>query len=341
MRKQSVYLGHKLRIGKGSVDRVAGVIHGAVAAEANVNAEGHFAYKHADGSINFDPEGAVKKLQIRTDQTFLAQLVEEGNGSPGGVVRARIDHDDAVKSRLGYVGNFRLEDNVVRCDVNLLASAKDREIVLDSAERTPEHIGLSIDFLPSFEEVNGEAIFRIDELYAVDVVDRGAVTPNGLFLSVGVDTSTKLEKQNIPMPEETKEPTLKDVLAALTKQGEEITALKASLAAVEPKKEEKKEEVKEDASLSAKIDVALQTKLAAMGIRPGASTTTTAAGADSTETEKSKQKTEKKSLSFKEEVSARLTANPKLGYEAAVKLAKKEAPEAYRASVAHLFKPAA
>ena len=67
------------------------------------------------------------------------------------------------------------------CDVTLFSSFVNRSLVLETAEKTPEQIGLSIDFLPEFELIGGKAFMRVVSLEAVDIVDAGAITHNGLL----------------------------------------------------------------------------------------------------------------------------------------------------------------
>jgi hypothetical protein len=140
----------------------------------------------------------------------------------------REDHDDSVGARAGYVADFKRisDDNGdrVATDLHVFRSYRNRAVMLETAAETPEEIGLSIDFTPTFELVGGKALMRVAKLNAVDVVDEGAVTPDGLFLSARVDTLRKSElsdQPTLPTMADTPSPNA-ELLAAIAAMGKTI-----------------------------------------------------------------------------------------------------------------------
>jgi hypothetical protein len=132
------------------------------------------------------------------DNTFLMQLVDEGNRTPTGV-KARFGHPNMCSTALGtYLGRFKnysYSGNKVIADLHLDSTAKETpsgnlfEYVLNMAEKNPDMFGASIAFeSDKFEtaEVESEGVkkiinyFRLKELRATDIVDDPAAT-NGLF----------------------------------------------------------------------------------------------------------------------------------------------------------------
>jgi hypothetical protein len=103
--------------------------------------------------------------------------------------------------------------------MHLFLAYRNRAVVLETADKTPEEIGLSIDLTPEFEIDGDRALMRVLELSAVDIVDEGAITPGGLFLSAGVDTRTRLKvSKNSPDPVEPDSTmTPEEIMSAVTK----------------------------------------------------------------------------------------------------------------------------
>lgn len=229
---QALEIEHPLRtkLSATQIDESGGVIRGCTAVQAGVSATGHFVMLDASGKITRDAKLSVRKLPVFTDERTIDTLVEAANEA-GGVVKARSDHDDSLGARAGFAQNFRkvAEGGIVRgsVDLHLNESYRDRDVVIETAKKTPGLIGLSIDFLPDFELLPDRALMRVAELYAVDIVDQGAVTHGGLFLRRGVDRTARGENSAEPNPRTTmaknaaedtekKEPTLQEVLTAVT-----------------------------------------------------------------------------------------------------------------------------
>lgn len=225
-----------LQLAAASVDVKAGVIRGVTVGQAGVEATGKFILLDADGNMTRDPAFAKRKLQIVTDAKTLETLMVAAKAG-GFKFKSREDHLDEIGARIGYADNFvslpAEGDTLARvvCDLHVFDSYRNRELLLETAAKTPEEVGISIDMNPSYEVHQGKALMRIEELLAVDVVDEGAITHDGLFLSSrGVDKlpSVKLEAQpTSPMADEPKktEPSLQDCMTAISTLTASVSAL--------------------------------------------------------------------------------------------------------------------
>lgn len=218
----------KLRLAAEEVDRQGGILKGCTVAQAGVEATGKFVMIDAEGRVTHEEAKAVRELPVWTDAKTLETLLAAAAARPR--FKVREDHDDSIGARAGYAATFRAAgpDRVV-ADVKVYENYRHRDLVLETIAETPDQIGLSIDFLPSFELVDGKALMRVDRLDAVDLVDEGAITHKGLFLSAGVDSpengkpaSGKTEPART-MPDEKKPATNEDVMAAMNKMADTIT----------------------------------------------------------------------------------------------------------------------
>lgn len=206
------------------VDAASGIIRGVTVAKAGVQATGKFIHLDKDGKLTRDLEKSVKKLPVFTDDETLNTLLGAAQDA-GGRVKSRSDHNDTLSSRAGYTKNFRREGDRVVADLHLNKSYKDRDMVLETSKETPELIGCSIEAPCTYVIQEGKALMRVTELLACDIVDEGAITPNGLFLSARVDTPEKEEN-----PTNMASPTVEE-FAALQKS---VTELAAAVKAIVP-----------------------------------------------------------------------------------------------------------
>lgn len=204
------------------VDASNGIIRGATVMKAGVQATGKFVMIDKSGAITKDPEQSVGKLPIYTDAESLNSLMGASQDAKGRV-KSRSDHNGDLSARAGYTTNFRMGDGRVVADIYLNKAYRDRDTVLETADKTPELIGCSIEAPCTYILEKDRALMRVTELYAVDIVDEGAVTPGGLFLSAGVDKREGEENQNLMASPTTEE------FAALTKT---VTELAASIKAL-------------------------------------------------------------------------------------------------------------
>lgn len=330
----------RLRLAASTVDFKTGIISGATVAKAGVPAIGKFIYEMADGALSVNPEGARRKLSIATDAKTLSTLMAAIEAA-GGKLKVRVDHNDEIGARVGYATTFRQEADRVICDIQVYDSSPHRALVLETAAKDAANVGLSIDFNPSFEVIDGVAYMRAESIRAVDVVDAGAITPDGLFLSAGVDTegkssaaTTPATLTTTPMPEDTKkEPTMGEIMAALSSLTQCVAALNAKTAAAPT-------EAPTAETLSAVVKSAVTAELGAMKAELGkfqvalglkTDSTTLAAGAAATTT----TTTTEKPKTYGEMVDAKVAeSNGKLARSDAHHLVMRENPTAYRQHLA-------
>jgi hypothetical protein len=222
-----------LQLSAGAVDAKTGVIRGVTVAQANVEATGKFVMLDTQNNLTRDPEKAARKLKVVTDNLTLETLLAAAN-AVGGTSKSREDHDDSIGARIGYADNFHLADGKVTADLHVFDSYRHRDLLLETAAKTPKEIGISIDMTPRWEIHNDRALMRIEELLAVDVVDEGAITHDGLFLARGVDNPPKVTLSTQPSPsamaDAPKEPTLQDCMTAISTLTSSVTSLAGTVA---------------------------------------------------------------------------------------------------------------
>ncbi len=222
-----------------SVDSTSGILRGVTVAKAGVQAKGKFVYIDGAGNITRDPKLAKTKLPVFTDEEMLDTLMGAAQDA-GGRVKVRSDHDDSLAARAGFATNFRKVEDRVVCDLHLNQSYRDRATVLETAQKSPDLIGCSIDFVPTFVLTKDKAMMRVSDLSAVDIVDEGAVTPGGLFMRRGVDNETEDSvpiSQTDPLTtmaktEDKKLPTIEECVAAMAVMNAAIAELAASIKSI-------------------------------------------------------------------------------------------------------------
>lgn len=147
----------------GTIDKERGIIKG-VSVVTIGDAEGH--------GLKIDP---VTLGQVKT--------AAEANAS----VQVKIDHWSGFEGIVGTLQGFSIDGDRLRADLHLLDNHPARARVLEMAEKMPGGFGLSIVFLGEPETINGTAFARCSELFSVDLVDRPAANPTGLFAAGAPD----------------------------------------------------------------------------------------------------------------------------------------------------------
>ena len=135
--------------------------------------------------------------ELDVDQTTLKQMLE--CCSAKGQVPVKANHKSGVQDVTGYLTNFSIRDNKLKADWHILQSYPGREQILETAERMPTGIGLSVAFLGPDKPVveGGRTKARCEEVLSVDYVTMPAANPDGLF-AAKIDSSPNEE---IPMNE--------------------------------------------------------------------------------------------------------------------------------------------
>jgi len=208
------------------IDEKRGLLKGVTVAQAGVVAKGHYVLLDKNNQPVSDIKLAVRKLPMATDAKTLQTLMQAAKAM-GGSVRTREDHDDRIEARVGSVEGFKLEGDRVTADLDVLDAYKNRDLLFEVASKTPEQIGLSIDFGFDIEVINNLAFVRVKSLHAVDVVDEGAITPRGLFHRIS-ETDQRQLKQNKPMADDNNAGTgVEDVLKAVQALAARCDAMEA------------------------------------------------------------------------------------------------------------------
>jgi hypothetical protein len=210
------------------VDSATGRILGATVAKAGVRALGKFVFLDAQGERTLDPEKAARKVPVFTDEETLKTLMTAAV-KEGGRVKCREDHDDSVGARAGLAETFTRDGDRVTVDLSIFEAYRNRAIFLETAQKTPEAIGLSMDIDPTYEIRGDRAFMRVRQLFAVDIVDAGAVTPDGLLMNrEAVDNLEEVSRNSNTNPESRTtmaEPTLGELMTAVTKMTDGYAAL--------------------------------------------------------------------------------------------------------------------
>lgn len=220
------------------VDRGNGIIRGVSVITAGITARGH---------------------DLEVDMTTLRQIKECAEKM--GTVPTKWNHKTGADAVNGYLKNFHLDGNQLRADWHLLKSHSQFEQALELAERMPQNVGLSAAFLGDDEpiEKDGKKLMaaRCDSLVSVDLVATPAANPSGLLqakLPGAVDARGEDETSMDPKTQpnaDAPEPTLKDVLAAISQLSQTVAAQGQQIAAIqESASEEEGPSLEEILSLS-------------------------------------------------------------------------------------------
>ena len=126
--------------------------------------------------------GRVIGHPFTLDEKSLQTIAAVANTYPGGV-HVKLDHGSGVAEIIGRLTDFRVDADRVRADLRLLKSHPRYVSLLEIAEMMPGVCGLSISISGEKQEIDGKSLLRCSELYSVDLVDRPAANPNGLFSS--------------------------------------------------------------------------------------------------------------------------------------------------------------
>jgi hypothetical protein len=214
--------------------------------------------------------------EMFVDDTTLLQAEQAGlAGSP---VKVFVDHDESIDSLIGFLSGFRIEEDQLRADLELLTSHPQAEFYAEILTKAPNRVGFSMAFSGQPEEVGERRFARVENLVSVDLVSRPAANVNGVFKAghaPSVDTQAEGMTETIASQEVEfdAKAALEALTAVVSKLEESVAALaadKAEAAEVEAAPEEVKPEeaaapeAAELCALSAKV-AELEIALAAKG----------------------------------------------------------------------------
>jgi hypothetical protein len=113
------------------------------------------------------------------DDTTLLQAEQAGvAGSP---VKVFVDHDESIDSLIGLLSNFRIEEDQLRADLELLSAHPQAEFYAEILSKAPGRVGFSMAFSGKPEEVGDRRFARVENLVSVDLVSRPAANKEGVF----------------------------------------------------------------------------------------------------------------------------------------------------------------
>lgn len=132
--------------------------------------------------------GDAKGHGIKIDRRTLEMVAEVGNEFSNGVkVKLRHkstgQHQDVVGETIGLLKQFSVSGDKTRAVFHLFKSlsAETKDKIFEMAELMPDQFGFSIDFTGVNEEKDGVKFARCEELNSVDLSDKPAANPDGLF----------------------------------------------------------------------------------------------------------------------------------------------------------------
>lgn len=164
-------------------------------------------------------------------------LQAEQAGTTGSPVKVFVDHDESIDSLIGFLSNFRIADDQLRADLELLGSHPQAEFYAEILTKAPGRVGFSMTFSGKPEEIGEQRFARVENLVSVDLVSRPAANPDGVFRAgsepAKIDTPAEGMTENI----ESKEVEF-DAKAAIEALTEVVSKLQESVEAIAADKSE-------------------------------------------------------------------------------------------------------
>jgi hypothetical protein len=108
-------------------------------------------------------------------------LQAEQAGQAGSPVKVFVDHDESIDSLIGLLNNFRIEEDQLRADLELLSAHPQAEFYAEILSKAPGRVGFSMAFSGRPEEVGDRRFARVENLVSVDLVSRPAANREGVF----------------------------------------------------------------------------------------------------------------------------------------------------------------
>jgi hypothetical protein len=223
-------------------------------------------------SLNFEgisvaTVGPALGHSMMVDDVTLLQAEEAGKvGSP---VKVFVDHDESIDSLIGFLANFRIVEDQLRADLELLGSHPQATFYSEILTKAPNRVGFSMTFSGQPDEQDGKRFARVSELVSVDLVSRPAANKNGVFRAASepeaapqVDTAAV--GMGNPAPIQTVE---FDAQAAIESLAASVADLKSTVDGLAASQDETPAPVAApvNSEMSAKLDAAMS-KLSALEV---------------------------------------------------------------------------
>jgi hypothetical protein len=173
--------------------------------------------------------------EMFVDDTTLLQAEQAGlAGSP---VKVFVDHDESIDSLIGFLSAFRIEEDQLRADLELLSAHPQADFYAEILTKAPGRVGFSMTFAGKPEEVGDRRFARVENLVSVDLVSRPAANPDGVFKAGSVEPQVDtpaggMDEQSVPAQVEF------DAKAAIEALSATVAKLEESVAAIAAEKAE-------------------------------------------------------------------------------------------------------
>ena len=167
-------------------------------------------------------------------------LQAEQAGLAGSPVKVFVDHDESIDSLIGFLSGFRIEEDQLRADLELLGSHPQADFYAEILTKAPNRVGFSMTFAGKPEDVGDRRFARVENLVSVDLVSRPAANPDGVFKAGNaapqVDTSAEGMTENsvTEKVEFDAKAAIEALSAVVSKLEESVAAIAAEKAEVAP-----------------------------------------------------------------------------------------------------------
>ena len=202
-------------------------------------------------------------------------LQAEQAGQAGSPVKVFVDHDESIDSLIGLLNNFRIEEDQLRADLELLSAHPQAEFYAEILSKAPGRVGFSMAFSGRPEELGEKRFARVENLVSVDLVSRPAANREGVFRAgsepASVDTAAEgmanaeIKTEQVEFDAKAAIEALTEVVSKLQESVEAIAADKSEPAEAEVVAEEVKSEEAAPAPEAAELS-ALSAKVAELEI---------------------------------------------------------------------------
>jgi hypothetical protein len=223
-------------------------------------------------SLNFEgisvaTVGPALGHSMMVDDVTLLQAEEAGKaGSP---VKVFVDHDESIDSLIGFLSNFRIVEDQLRADLDLLGSHPQASFYSEILNKAPNRVGFSMTFSGQPDEQDGKRFARVAELVSVDLVSRPAANPDGVFRAGSEpEAAPQVDTAAVGMTENTSVAKVEfDAQAAIEALTASVADLKSTVDGIAASQDETPAPVAApvDSEMSVKLDAALN-KLSALEV---------------------------------------------------------------------------
>ena len=204
---------------------------------------------------------------MMVDETTLSQA--EAAGVAGSPVKVYVDHDESIDSLIGFLSNFRIVEDQLRADLDLLGSHPQATFYSEILTKAPNRVGFSMTFSGQPDEQDGKRFARVSELVSVDLVSRPAANKNGVFRAASEpEAAPKVDTAAVGMTENTSVAKVEfDAQAAIEALTASVADLKSTVDGIAASQDETPAPVAApvDSEMSAKLDAAMS-KLSALEV---------------------------------------------------------------------------